>query len=103
MPNGTELNWFTFVKLALLFISFAGGEKTVPLINKLKSFLKWDGLRAKFLAITVSVVLGASAQIVAGVIHPEPVSVEYVAALVFLLYFASQKEYERIKNLLKKE
>lgn len=96
--NGFD--WPFVVKMAVLLLALAGGVKTVPLINKLKTILKWSGRKVQMLVVIISVFLGISAQIVSGAITPTVVTPDYLLNLITIIVMASQVEYIRIKNSL---
>lgn len=94
------IDWTFVVQIATIVLALIGGVKSVPIINKLKTWLNWSGRKAQFLVAVFSVVLAGAAQIVSGAIAPEPLSSKYIIELFTLILLSSQSEYLRLKLLI---
>lgn len=98
-----ELNWNLVIQIAGVFLALVGGVLSVPLINWLKTLSGIDGRLAQVVTAVVAAVVAVLTLIVSGAIAPEPLTVEYVGSLFMAVLVASQAEYRRLKDQLKKD
>ncbi|MBK8987385.1 MAG: hypothetical protein IPM39_15130 [Chloroflexi bacterium] len=97
------LDWNLVIQIAGVFLALVGGVLSVPLINWLKTLSGIDGRLAQVVTAVVAAVIAVLTLIVSGAIAPEPLTVEYVGSLFMAVLVASQAEYRRLKDQLKKD
>jgi hypothetical protein len=95
-----NVDWFDIlVQIATILIAFfGGGAALVPIVNQLKGALKLEGNAVLVLVVVISVIMGIAALLVEGQITPDSFTVSNLAALVVLIFTASQKFYDQLKG-----
>lgn len=91
--------WKTFVAGAVMLLSYFGGQATVPLINKLKTWLSWSGRKVMWLTAVVAGTLGLLTVVATGAVAPSGTITPEWVALAFITVLGSAKiEYDRIRS-----